>query len=89
MSGQGHDIFGMQIGEQGNQAFGGVGQRLVPMGDPSHNDAYQNRPARELACKFMKNMNHFYHLNEKKFLLILANIFLCFAAKIAEMIILL
>ncbi|XP_045170013.2 uncharacterized protein LOC123532610 [Mercenaria mercenaria] len=50
--GQGHDIFGMQIGEQGNnQAFGGVGQRLVPMGDPSHNDAYQHRSVRELALE--------------------------------------
>jgi hypothetical protein len=49
----------MQIGDQGNQAFGGVGQRLVAMGDPSHNDGYQNRPARELACKLL--VYYLYH----------------------------
>lgn len=49
--GQGNDMFGMQVAGGPNQAFGGVGQRLVPLGDPSHNDAHLHRSARELALE--------------------------------------
>jgi len=50
ITGQGHDIFGMQPGQGAQGIFGGVGQRLVAMGDPEFQDNYQGRPSRELVC---------------------------------------
>jgi len=40
----------MQPGQGAQGIFGGVGQRLVAMGDPEFQDNYQGRPSRELVC---------------------------------------
>ena len=46
-------MFGMDDPyDHGGQVFGGVGQRLVPEGQPGNDDNHHQRSVRDLACKY-------------------------------------